>query len=398
MSLADTCTPNAPGGLSLDLRCREAEWLDRPETLGEFARLAPSRDEGHRQAALVEVLVADVVARALFDVDAQRFGRPLLSCDSARFPIPTGVRDLERPAVEHWRSKAQLEAELLESELFGGTGARSLPFRLGRSLIAAAGALPLLLTPTLVQAASPLDPLTGMSEGFAPATKQPTKPGKSAKEDPKPEPAPEVVPEPPPEVTPEPVPPPAPAIVLPKVDENLSLAGRSLWAGLDGKTVVLTMKDGQTLSCKIVAQTGNDLAVARSSDGTVVAVPKAEIAGVQLRNAKPMAAAYMGGPRPTEDGFKIHAGGIAMVVFGGVAVLSGTVMLAITPYFVAVSLPLLLPGIAVVGSSVSMFRAAKRKRRAYNEAWGLPEMSKVQFMPTVGLSRNGGQAGLVLRF
>ncbi|MCA9698799.1 MAG: hypothetical protein KC431_14840, partial [Myxococcales bacterium] len=215
---------------------------------------------------------------------------------------------------------------------------------------------------------------------------------------PKPEPAPEVVPEPPPEVTPEPVPPPAPAIVLPKVDENLSLAGRSLWAGLDGKTVVLTMKDGQTLSCKIVAQTGNDLAVARSSDGTVVAVPKAEIAGVQLRNAKPMAAAYMGGPRPTEDGFKIHAGGIAMVVFGGVAVLSGTVMLAITPYFVAVSLPLLLPGIAVVGSSVSMFRAAKRKRKAYNEAWGLPEMSKVQFMPTVGLSRYGGQAGLVLRF
>ena len=36
--------------------------------------------------------------------------------------------------------------------------------------------------------------------------------------------------------------------------------------------------------------------------------------------------------------------------------------------------------------------------RAFNEAWGLPEMAKVELWPSVGLARNGGQAGLVLRF
>jgi hypothetical protein len=183
--------------------------------------------------------------------------------------------------------------------------------------------------------------------------------------------------------------------------ESLSLTGTTLWDGLLGKQVRLEMKGGQAVTGTVVAQTASDLAVARSPDGTVVAVPKAEVAGVRLRldaAGDAPASSTPVGNRPLQDGRGLHGGGIVMVSVGAIAALSGTVMLAIYPSGVFISLPLLLPGLAMIGGGSAMLSAAGKKRKAFNKAWGIPLHSRVNVTPVVAGGRNGGTAGLVLQF
>jgi hypothetical protein len=236
-----------------------------------------------------------------------------------------------------------------------------------------------------------LEQLAAFAPPKLPENTQPTPPVEQPNQ---PTMAPPVVEPPPPTPT---ATPPAPRVQ----PETLSLTGNTLWEGLLGKQIRLEMKGGQAVTGTVVAQTTSDLAVARSPDGTVVAVPKAEVAGVRLRLEATEGAPGSNvpvGDRPLQDGRGLHGGGIIMVSIGAIAALSGTVMLAIYPSGVFISLPLLLPGLAMIGGGSAMLSAAGKKRKAFNKAWGLPATARVHMTPTLNASRNGGVAGLVLRF
>jgi hypothetical protein len=386
-------TTPLPPVAGLELRCREAEWLDRPETLVEFSDVGctPPATPTQRYAGLSELLIADAVARSHLEIRSLAGPRLILTCETPRYGIPLGVRDLDRPPVDDWQLREQLAGDLVDTDRHGRVE-RSVAMQVRRGLIAVAGALPLLMTPMLAHAGDPLAgihlPSLEQLATFAPP-KLPEQPAPPVEQ---PTAAPPVA-EPPPTPT---VAPPAPRIQA----ETLSLTGTTLWEGLLGKQVRLEMKNGQAVAGTIVAQTASDLAVARAPDGTVVAVPKSEVLGVRLR----VEATTGGGSnvpvgdRPLQDGRGLHGGGIVMVSIGAIAALSGTVMLGIYPSGVFISLPLLLPGLAMIGGGSAMLSNAGKKRKAFNKAWGIPQHANLQMTPTLAAGRNGGSAGLVLRF
>lgn len=384
------------------LRCRDGEWIDRPATLDEFARPAPLPSQA-RHAGLSEVLIADAIARAHYEIGSLAGGRVIVSCETPRFGIPLGVQDLDRAPVEQWNHVEQLDGELIDRDHHGRIE-RSLAMQVRRGLIAVAGALPLLASPMLAHASGPElmhAPSLELLAGFAPPkTAAPKLPEEPAEPEPapaaEPAPTPETTTTAPPVVTP-------PAAPPPRVESSLSLTGSALWDGLLGQQVRLDMKDGQGVSGVVVAQTATDLALARTPDGTVVAVPKSEVAGVRMRVAVEGAGGPGGsnvpvGDRPLQDGRGLNAGGIVMVTLGSIAALSGTVMLAISPYYLFISLPLLLPGLAMIGGGSAMISAAGKKKRAFDAAWGVPKSARIEVMPTLAGGRNGGGAGLILKF
>jgi hypothetical protein len=384
-------SPTLPDLPALELRCREAEWIDRPETLVEFSKSTrhTPMTVAQRYAAVSEVLVADAFARAHFELQSVKGHRVVLTCETPRFGIPLGVRDLELPPVHEWQVRDRVAVDLLDIDPHGRVE-HSVAMQMRRALIAVAGTLPLLMTPMLAHAGTPsagiYQPSLEQLATFAPPTlpEQPTPPVEQ------PTSAPAVEQPPPPTAAP-----PAPKLQA----DSLSLTGTNLWNGLLGKQVRLEMKGGQAVTGVIVAQSSSDLAVARTPDGTVVAVPKAEVAGVRLR----VEAVSDGGSnipiadRPTQNGRGAMAGGIVMVSAGSILALTGTVFLGITPSALYLNLPLLLPGLALIGGGSALIASGGKKKKAYDKAWGLPRAG-LQMTPTFGAGPNGGAAGLVLRF
>lgn len=402
-------TTPSPSPAAFDLRCRDAEWIDRPQTLDDFSRAAPL-PMSVRYGGLGEALVADMVARSNYEIEDLARGRTILSCQMPRYGIPLGVRDLDRPPTQEWNMREELRGELIEVE---GSGriAHSVAMQVRRGLIAVAGALPLLVvsTPALaspgagnvelvVEQAEAEQVEAEHGEQDAPAPSLPEDKQAAPAEGPAPA-DPTAAP-----ATANAAPPPTPAEGAPaaRVSGNtLSLNGMVVWEGLLGKLVRLELKDGKSLAGTVVAQSSGDLAVARASDGMVVAVPKAQVAGVRLRPESAGVGAVGSkipvDERPTQDGRGAVAGGVLMVSMGSVAALSGTVFLGITPSYVFISLPLLLPGLAMIAGGSALIAAGGKKRRAFNEAWGIPaKLARVT--PTVTAGRQGGQVGLVLRF
>lgn len=385
------CLPETSPELALSLRCREAEWIDADSTLTDFARPVPrSAQPAQGAVGLVEALVADRVARQFFGLQGT-LARQFISCELARFEIPVGPQPLVPPTAD-WNHREELAAELLPSaEEVEASGLVAMAVRIRRGMVIAASVLPLALAPTLAHAGE------GGVEGPAPApaadaadTDAPAQPETPATTE-----APTMAPA---EAAP------APTAPAPRVTgSSLSLTSRAVWDGLSHKRVTLDMKNGQTLSGVVVAQSDRQIALARASDGTIVAVPKADVGGVRVKPTAGAGASKSAGggdelPKTRESGRGMVVGGAIMLGFGGVAALAGTVLLATSPYTFYVALPLLLPGAATVIGGVVLVRGAKKKRALYNKAWGLPDMSKVELMPTINVGRNGGQAGLVLRF
>lgn len=380
-----------------NLRCRDAEWIDRPATLDEFARPASVQD---RHRSLAELLIADMVARAQTEIAELLAGRVLLSCDTPRFGIPVGVRDLDTPAIDDWRIREQIDVELLDAGSDGRLQ-RSVAAQFRRGLIAVAGALPLLVSPMLAHAHAPPERTLERVLGFAPPPKLPEEAAAQPTTQPTTTAAPTTAEPPQPQPTAAPPVNSSAAAPAPRIgNDGLTLTGTNVWNGLLGKRVQLSMKNGQALDGTVVAQSSSDLAIARSSDGTVVSVPKSEVGGVRLK----LSAGLEAGSdvpvheRPTEDGYKLYGGGAAMIGIGSAAALAGTVMLGIYISYLFISLPLLIPGLAMIGGGASMMASAGKKRKSVRRAWGLPETSSLQMLPTVGASRNGGQVGMILRF
>ena len=190
-----------------------------------------------------------------------------------------------------------------------------------------------------------------------------------------------------------------------RADDRLSLEGRALWAGVQGKRVILDLKNGNELRGTVVAQDANNLAFARLSDGMIVSVPKSEIAGLRVR---PEVAQGVGGStssvpyaeRPRKNtGRGAIAGGVAMLALGVPLGVSGTAMLGVCAGFCPyIYLPLLLPGIGLIaGGSVALKRGHARDKQ-FRKAWGIPRLSGVQVTPTLAVSRGGGELGFTLQF
>jgi hypothetical protein len=202
------------------------------------------------------------------------------------------------------------------------------------------------------------------------------------------------------------------AVPPPRVDDSLTLGGRTLWEGLLDKRVTLVMKDEQTLEGTVVAQSSSDLAVARASDGLVVSVPKDSVAGVRTTGAPTGAtgAAMPVGLRPRDDGRGAHATGAVLLAIGAPATLAGIVMLGICPGCFYIHLPLILPGAVMITGGALSLKKAKKQRRAFHEAWGIPvarlggsgrvarRAPRWRLTPTFGAGPRGGSAGFVLRF
>lgn len=184
----------------------------------------------------------------------------------------------------------------------------------------------------------------------------------------------------------------APTVVAPScpADDSLSLTGSNLWEGLRDKPIVLTLKNGNDLTGSVVEQSSEQLAFARASDGAVVAVPKGDVAGIRLR-ATPVA------PRGSLEGGRGHkTGGILLMTFGSMLGVSGIVMLGLCPECLYIHLPLLLPGGGMIGGGVALWKAGKRKQAAYERSWGMT--ARVRIAPSFAIHREGGHAGVVLRF
>jgi hypothetical protein len=183
----------------------------------------------------------------------------------------------------------------------------------------------------------------------------------------------------------------------PRVDDQLSLKGRVLWDGLQDQRVSLKLNNGADLEGTIVGQSSSDLALARASDGTIVSVPKAEVAGVRTRAAASTSNLAIG-QRPIDSGRSLHSAGVALLSFGVPFGLAGTVWLGLCPDCLYIHLPLLLPGIGlIVGGSIALKRA-KQRNEAFRQAWGIPLAGRMQLMPNLAFTRGGGEVGFALRF
>ena len=393
--------PSSNRAPALDLRCRDAEWIDRPETLAEFGKPAAT-PAAYRYRGVGETLIADAVARAQFELERVAEGRVALTCQMPRYGIVLGARDLDRPPVEDWNIRETISGELLDlvEVESGALTFTAVSTQLRRGLIAVAGSLPLLVTPMLAHAGEPPPPMVALQldvEGPAPVA-QPEGETSVAPADAAAGTTPTDAAAAPP--TPAPASVPAPRVG----SSSLSLTGSSLWNGLLDKQIRLEMKDGSAVSGTLVAQSHGDLALARAPDGMVVSVPKAEVSAVRMRTATAAAATAASGSgipidqRPTKNGGALVGAGIALVSVGSIIALSGTVMLAISPYYTYISLPLLIPGLVMIGGGSGMIGAGSKRAKAFQEAWGIPKSARLQMMPTVSAGRQGGQVGLVLRF
>lgn len=368
----------------LSLRCRDAEWLDCPEVVRAFERPVTAMPRERRDLAITELLLADQQARRWLGVAGE--GRQILTCETARFGAAAAFERSQADLAD-WTRWDELAGDLLfESPSRGNVvelRPRSLAMRVRRSLAAIAAAVPM-LTLSIAQAAPPKlpnDPVVAPTSEPPPTTTTTTAPPTTE--------APRVAD------------PPAPIVMPPQTrDDSLSLTGRNLWDGLEDKPLVLVMKDGTELNGTLVAHSGKDLAVARTSDGTVVSVPKLDVTGIRVRAnmgaaEMPPPASRTGGVR--ESGHKLAAGGGAMIGIGSTAALAGTVMLGIYISYLFISLPLLLPGLAMIGGGIGLLASSKKKKAAYEKAWGITA-GRNRVMPTFAASRQGGTAGLVLRF
>jgi hypothetical protein len=382
----------------LSLRCRDAEWLDCPPVIEAFDRPVTALPRERRDLAMAELLIADQQARRW--LGASGGGRPILTCETARFGAAAAF-ERTHPDLADWTRWDELAGDLFFDAESSGDSViplrpQTLGMRVRRSLAAIAAAVPMLTlsiaqasppTPGVVRAAPPKlpeDPAAQPTTTTAPPTTT------TPPETPTTTEAPRVAD------------PPAPIVMPPQTrDDSLSLTGRNLWDGLKDKSMILVMKDGTELNGTLVAHSGKDLAVARTSDGTVVAVPKLDIVGIRVKASAGAGVSGMAvGPRTggvSETGHKLAAGGGAMIGLGSAAALAGTVMLGIYISYLFISLPLLLPGLAMIGGGIGLLSASKKKKAAYEKAWGITS-GRNRIMPSVAATRQGGQVGLVLRF
>ncbi|EDM79828.1 hypothetical protein PPSIR1_32053 [Plesiocystis pacifica SIR-1] len=385
----------------LDLRASDARWEAHPEavaaTLADFQRPCardPKVRARTRATALGELMIADHIAR-------QQLAQMQLSeavavhtsaLSRARIPLAPWTPDAA-VSTEDWRIESEVAGECVVI----GEGLARSGSTAGRwiRVLAAAAALPVVLAPTAAIAGAPTltgAVVTGELEADAPAlpdepsaTPAPAEGEVPAESAAAPAPAPTVAPPP----TPSP--------------EALSLTGEVLWEGLMNTEISLAMNNSQSVTGALVAQSPTELAIARSADGTLVSVPKADVAGVRLRMDGYTPSTYRKGvgalgDRPTEDGRGLLGAGVVLVGAGSVLTLTGISMLAIYPSGLHINLPTLLPGLAMLGAGGAMISVSKKRHAAFKKAWGLPETARLQMTPTFGVGKRGGQAGLVLRF
>jgi hypothetical protein len=186
-----------------------------------------------------------------------------------------------------------------------------------------------------------------------------------------------------------PIDPPAPALVEDR-PEPLTISGESLWTGLHGDAVILALRDGGEVHGTVVAHSTHAIRLARVADGLVVSLAKSDIARIRVV------------PRPEpapakKAGRGLIGGGAVLLTIGSAATLSGTTMLAVYPEYTFIHLPLLLPGLAMLGGGVAMVIEGRNRRRDQNQRWDA-RAARPRLRPIASISHRSAYVGLTLNF
>lgn len=198
---------------------------------------------------------------------------------------------------------------------------------------------------------------------------------------------------------------PAPPVPAPTIPGPLTLTGSAVWDGLQDSSVIISLQNGKQLSGTVVAHDRDKVALARLRDGSVVAVPKQQVASVHLMSPAALARATREASlpavaeRPVNDGRKQHIGG-AVVLGLGVPVGLGGIGMSWVPY---IGIPVSLVGAGLIVVGAVMIKRSKARDAAFRKAWGIPRLgtpgrSSLQLIPTLDVGRGGGQLGFAMRF
>lgn len=190
------------------------------------------------------------------------------------------------------------------------------------------------------------------------------------------------------------VPPPAPE-VAPMILDDLSYVGVRLWEAVRGARVTLVIDHGLTVTGTVLAQSSDEIAIARDPDGTVMRVPKDLVMGMRLLATTP-AAEVTGPPRIEEP----PAGGRTIAAVGGVLTGLGATMLstfaigsAIDSSFPYYGFPLMLIGPALLAPGIPLL-AAGLLREERRHDWRVEQELQI----TTGPTRGGWSGALSISF
>jgi hypothetical protein len=107
-------------------------------------------------------------------------------------------------------------------------------------------------------------------------------------------------------------------------------------------------------------------------------------------------------PPSNKAGRGLIIGGALLLTLGGAAALSGATMLALAPESFAtqvpfIGLPILLPGLGMIGGGVAMVVEGHERKRAQDQRWDT-QASRPRLSPIAAVGHRSGYVGFALRF
>lgn len=366
---------------SLVLRFTEAETSAAAPELAAFAgagrSLLGEQDADHDdRTPLADLLAAGIVNRHLrmvVDDEPAALRGPVFVTLRAT-PIPTPVLS-PAPAT----TTPAVGAFVLADRVHGHFAWPATPR--GPALVLAA-CLPLAL-PDLAQAQSP----TGTPKPFSATSVTPPTPsppvGTPLRQEPSINYPPPVVTTPPPPVV-APAPPPPP----PKITSATSQL-ETILQGMKGREAVVYAA-GAKVTGLIIGVDGEFVTIIDAErDGKIALIPKLQIVEVRGRMAPELS------DLPTGTG-NLVAGGI-LVGIGAPLMLSGLVFLGITPSYIFIYLPQIVPAGVMLGVGIPNLVKGMKRRRAYQAA--TQRRFSDRLTPAVHRTPHGSwTGGLTLRF
>lgn len=355
---------------SLVLRFTEGETSAAPPELAAFAgsgrSLLGEQDADHDdRTPLADLLAAGIVNRHL---------RMVVDDEPAalRGPVFVTLRTTPIPAIETPATMPAVGAFVLADRVHGHF---AWPATARGPALVLAACLPLAL-PDLAQAQSP----TGTPKPFSATSVTPPTPSPAVGTPLRQEPS---INYPPPVVTTPPPPPPPPKVTGPTSQLETILQG------MKGREAVVYAA-GAKVTGLIIGVDGEFVTIIDAErDGKIALIPKLQIVEVRGRMAPELS------DLPTGTG-NLVAGGI-LVGVGAPLMLSGLVFLGITPSYIFIYLPQIVPAGVMLGVGIPNLVKGMKRRRAYQAA--TQRRLSDRLTPAVHRTPHGSwTGGLTLRF
>lgn len=317
-----------------------------------------------RSATVGEVTHAVVLERRRCDVPS-RVGQAAVAANLTR----------------GWQLRASLEGEIVFLAASRPALERAPAADLGRLMatsptarvLALVGCLPMLLTPSVVQAAPPTLPPRGDVDDPTSASAAPPESMPSSGEG----------------ETAAPSPAPAPAPPSSGTEDAVSLTGVGLWAQVVGQRVRITVQAAegvQDVEGELISQSADLLALSVDDDGRVVTVRKADVL-----------AAHVDGVSKAEKwgqtGAGLLIGGGVMIGVGVPLIISAISFGTYGFYGRDVALGFGIPGALLVAGGIPMVVFGAKRQKEHRRQFGFASAR-----PNLRVRKDGAVAGVSLRF